>query len=349
MYLTPLQLLCFVGIIWVDSMDILGFITALSENLLSPMILFFILGIVSGMLKSDLEIPDQIGKFLAIYLIITIGFKGGVSFSSLEVNSTIIITLIASTLCGFAIPFISFGILKYTTQLSYIDAIAVSAHYGSISIMTFLTASSFLDSEYIPFDDFIVGVLAIMEVPAIIAALTMLHIINIKRNEITLTFSQSLKELASNGSVLLLVGSIIIGYIVGQEGGNKLHGLFIEPFYGMLSLFLLDMGLKTSKQSDNVTKMTPSIVLFGMYTPIIYACIGLIVAKAIGLDFGTGFLFGVLMGSASYIAVPAALKVTLPQANPAIYVPLSLGITFPFNIIFGIPIYYFIAERIWSI
>jgi hypothetical protein len=212
--------------------------------------------------------------------------------------------------------------------------------------MTFLTAASFLRSEGIDFQNFIVGILAIMEVPAIIAALIMVRGLQ-RDNETRISLSESLKELASNGSVVLLIGSMGIGYVVGDGGGEKLQGLFVQPFYGMLSLFLLDMGLKASKQSEEVKSMTPSLVLFAMYMPICCGTIGLLIAKGMGLDFGTGLLFGVLMASASYIAVPATLKVALPEANPGIYVPLSLGITFPFNIIFGIPVYYFMAQYLW--
>jgi hypothetical protein len=325
----------------------MNFAVVLSENLLSPMVLFFVLGIVSGLCKSDLEIPEQMGKFLAIYLIVAIGFKGGISFAEVEVDRVILTTIVVAVMCGFIIPFLGHYVLRLTTNLAYVDAVAVSAHYGSISVMTFLTAASFLRSEGVEYQGFIVGILAIMEVPAIIAALLMVR--GFKRGSNTgFSLAGSIQELMSNGSVLLLVGSMAIGYIVGEGGGEKLQGLFVQPFYGMLSLFLLDMGLRASKQSEQIKTMTPALILFGMYVPLFCGAAGLILAWLMQLDFGTGLLFGVLMGSASYIAVPATLKVALPEANPGIYLPLSLGITFPFNIVFGIPIYYLIAQYVWS-
>lgn len=322
----------------------MDFASIIAENLLSPMVLFFVLGVLAGLFKSDLEIPEQMATFLSIYLISAIGFKGGVSFASVDINPVVISTILAGVGCGVVIPLIGYIILQRISKLHVADCAAVAAHYGSISVMTFLTAASFLKSEGIDYQGFIVGIVALMEIPAIIVALLLARRYT-NRHKVAL--AESLRELAANGSVLLLVGSMGIGYTVGPAGMAKLQGFFVEPFYGMLSLFLLEMGLRASKESEHIRNIERSLIVFAVVMPIICGTCGSLIARMIGLDIGTGLLFSVLIASSSYIAVPAALKIALPEANPSIYLPLSLGITFPFNVVFGIPIYYFIAEQLW--
>lgn len=326
-------------------MDILSSFT---ENLLSPPILFFILGIMAGFLKSDLDVPDQISRYLAIYLMMAIGFKGGVAIAETpEINAQIILTMLAGIITGFTQPFIGYLFLKYTTKLDSPTAAAVAAHYGSISMVTFVTAVNFLDANAIIYAGYIVAVLALMEAPAILTGLFIAHRSEPKTIEATNNATPRLsREIFTNGAILMLAGSFVIGWASGTSGMEKMHGFLVEPFQGILAFFLLDMGLYVARQMTHIKEFTIRLVLFGIYMPLIGAGVGLGISKVLALDVGTGTLFTVLIASASYIAVSAAMRIALPQAKAAIYIPMSLAITFPFNIAFGIPLYYTIAQAI---
>jgi hypothetical protein len=244
-------------------------------------------------------------------------------------------------------PFIAYALLRATTKLDSPTAAAVAAHYGSISMVTFVTAVSFLGTNEVVYAGYIVAVLALMEAPAILSGLFIAHRAapeTIKAGE--KATPKLSREIFTNGAILLLTGSFLIGWATGTDGMAKMEGFLVTPFQGILALFLLDMGLLVSRQLHHLKEFTLKLVLFGIYMPLIGAAIGLLSSKLIGLDVGTGTLFTVLCASASYIAVPAAMRLALPQAKAAIYVPLSLAITFPFNIVFGIPLYFAIAEVI---
>ncbi len=316
------------------------------QNLISPPILFFILGVIAGLLKSDLNVPDQISRYLAIYLMMAIGFKGGVAIAETpDINSQIIYTIVAGILTGFAQPFLGYTLLRLTTKLDSSTAAALSAHYGSISMVTFVTAVSFLNANEIIYAGYIVAVLALMEAPAILSGLFIAHKAEPKTiQETSKTSSRLSREIFTNGAILLLSGSFLIGWASGTSGMEKMNGFLIEPFHGILAFFLLDMGLVVSRQIHHLKEFSIRLVLFGIYMPLIGACIGLVISRLIGLDIGTGTLFIVLIASASYIAVTAAMQLALPKAKAAIYIPMSLAITFPFNIAIGIPLYYALAQ-----
>ncbi len=326
-------------------MDTLNLFT---QNLISPSILFFALGIIAGFLKSDLNVPEQISRYLSIYLMMAIGFKGGVAIAeTAEINGEVISTIIAGIITGFTQPFIGYLLLRWTTKLDSPTAAAVAAHYGSISMVTFVTAISFLETNAVIYAGYIVAVLALMEAPAILSGLFIAHRAEPKTIEATEKVTPKLsRDIFTNGAILLLSGSFVIGWATGVNGMEKMHGFLVEPFNGILAFFLLDMGLLVSRQLHNLKEFTLRLVLFGIYMPLIGAGLGLSLSWLIGLDIGTGTLFTILIASSSYIAVTAAMRLALPQAKAAIYVTMSLAITFPFNILIGIPLYYSAANKI---
>lgn len=323
-------------------MDLLTLIT---QNILSPAILFFALGIIAGFVKSDLEIPESISRYLSIYLMMAIGFKGGVAIANTEdFNGEILTTIITGLVIGFLQPFLGYALLRLTTAVDRPTAAAISAHYGSISMVTFATAVTFLTTNEIIYAGYIVAILALMEAPAIISGLFIARHRMAKSNEVLEGQKKLKREIFTNGAILLLLGSFIIGVLSGQRGLDQTSGFLVTPFYGVLCLFLLDMGLLVAKNIQHLRHFTFSLIAFGIYMPLIGAAIGLVASKFIGLDLGTGTLFTVLCASASYIAVPAAMRLALPEAKPTIYIPLSLAITFPFNISLGVPLYFEIAK-----
>ncbi len=314
------------------------------DNILSPPILFFALGIFAGLVKSDLIIPDQISKFLSIYLITAIGFKGGVALANTEeISSEMIYTLIAGVIIGFLQPFFGYMMLRLSTKIDSVTAAALAAHYGSISMVTFVTATSFLEAHDIIYAGYIIAVLALMEAPAIFSGLWLAG-----RNQDNTSKDQShlLREVFTNGTIMLLLGAFLIGWASGEKGMASMQGFIVDPFKGILALFLLDMGLKVSRQLEHLKEFSVNLVLFGIYMPILGAALGLGVSIFVGLDVGTGMLFTTLLASASYIAVSAAMQLTLPEAKEGIYIPMSLAVTFPFNIILGIPAYHALAEML---
>jgi hypothetical protein len=276
-----------------------------------------------------------------------IGFKGGAAIAaSPTIDSTMLLTMLAGVVVGFLQPFLGYALLKATTKLDSPTAAAVAAHYGSISMVTFATAAAFLKVNDIVFAGYIVAVLALMEAPAILSGLFIAHRAAPETRSHKTEEKKLSREIFTNGAILLLMGSFLIGWATGADGLSKMEGFLVTPFQGILALFLLDMGLLVAKNLHQLRQFTWSMGLFGIYMPLIGAAIGLATARAIGLDVGTGTLFTVLTASASYIAVPAAMRLALPEAKAAVYVPLSLAITFPFNVIVGIPLYYMLAQQI---
>lgn len=325
------------------------FLHLITQNLLSPAILFFALGIIAGFLKSDLEVPDSISRYLSLYLMMAIGFKGGVAIANThDLNGEVIGAIGAGLIIGFLQPFLGYGLLRLTTKLDSPTAAAVAAHYGSISMVTFATAAAFLKTNEVVYAGYIVAVLALMEAPAILSGLFIAH----RAAPQTRTHGKEEKKLSreifTNGAILLLSGAFLIGWITGQPGMDKVEGFLSAPFQGILCLFLLDMGLLVSKNLHHLRSFTLSLALFGLYMPLIGAGVGLLASHLIGLDIGTGTLFTVLCASSSYIAVPAAMRLALPEAKAAVYVPMSLAITFPFNVALGIPLYYAAAKMLLS-
>ncbi|MDX2265588.1 MAG: sodium-dependent bicarbonate transport family permease [Hyphomicrobiales bacterium] len=326
-------------------MDILGLAAA---NLLSPPILFFALGLGAGLVKSDLDVPESISRYLSIYLMMAIGFKGGTALASVDALDWTMAYVMAAALAFSALaPFPAFLALRALSRLDAPTAAAVAAHYGSVSLVTFVTAVSFLEANGVPYQGYMPAVLALMEAPAILTGLYIAH--RAAPETIAVgdrTAGRLNREIFTNGAIMLLMGSFVIGLLTGESGAEKLGGFLVTPFQGVLSLFLLDLGLLVARQRGNMGALTAGLLAFGVVWPLLSASAALAVAYAIGLDPGTGLLFVVLAASASYIAVPAAMRLALPQARAAIYVPLSLGVTFPFNIVAGVPLYYAAAQAV---
>jgi uncharacterized protein len=314
-----------------------------AANLLSPMVLFFVLGLGAALLRSDLTIPEAVAKGLSLYLMLSIGFKGGAGVAAHGLDALLFFALLTGIILSAAIPFIAFGLLTATTSLPRVDAAAIAAHYGSISIVTFLAASQALDSAAIPYEGFMVAVAAAMETPAIIVALWLA-----KRGEAKGGLDkETLREVTLNGSIVVLLGAFAIGWITGADGMKAISAFIVDPFKGVLCLFLLDMGVIAGRGlREGRRSLTLPVILFGLYMPLIGAAFGLLAAKAIGLSLGGTALMTALSASASYIAVPAAMRLALPEARPSVYLPLSLGVTFPFNLTLGIPLYIALATLI---
>ncbi|MBE9227238.1 sodium-dependent bicarbonate transport family permease [Phormidium sp. LEGE 05292] len=315
------------------------------SNILNPPVLFFFLGMLAVFLKSDLEIPQPLPKLFSLYLLLAIGFKGGYEINQSGINSEIALTLIASIVMACGVPIYSFFILR--TKLDTYNAAAIAATYGSISAVTFITASSFLTQLGITFGGHMVAALALMESPAIIVGLILVRMFSKKDTDGKFDWGEILREAFLNSSVFLLVGSLIIGILTGQKGWEKLEPFTQNIFYGVLSFFLLDMGLVAAKRIKDLSKTGSFLIAFSLILPVLNAILGILIGKMIGISQGNALLFAVLCASASYIAVPAAMRMTVPQANPSLYVSMALAITFPFNIIVGIPLYMEMIKRLW--
>ncbi len=310
-------------------------------NLLSPIILSFALGASAALARSDLAIPEAVAKGMSIYLLFAIGFKGGVAVSSHGVDTTLILSLLAGLVLSFVLPLLAFSLLRIMTRMNNTDAAAVAAHYGSISIVTFVAGTSILEGRMIDSEGYLVAVAAIMEAPAILSALWLVaRSGGGKRME-----SDLMREIMLNGSIVLLVGAFFIGAVTGEKGLAEISPFIVAPFKGVLCLFLLDMGLIAGRGLRNIRGVIgPGAIGFAILMPLISSLIGLGTGMLIGLSLGGTVLIMILAASASYIAVPAAMRVALPEANPAIYLTLSLGVTFPFNLTLGIPLYLAMAQ-----
>ncbi len=317
------------------------------ENFAHPATLFFFLGMIAVLVKSDLEIPPQIAKFLSIYLLFDIGIKGGEELFHSGFNGQVLTVMLVCILSSFSIPFIMYAILK--RKLSVYDAGAVAATYGSISAVTFASASAFLDSQGISFGGYMVAGMALMESPAIIAGLILIRMNKKEKSASTDSkgLSHILRESFFNGSVLLLIGSLVIGYLSGETGEEELRPFVNEIFFGMLSLYMLDMGLLAARRIKDLRKAGGFMISFATLFPPIIGLLGIVISYLLHYTMGDALLQTILFASASYIAVPAAMRIAVPQANMGILLPMSLGVTFTFNISVGIPLYYFIIQSIW--
>ena len=320
--------------------DILSLATA---NLLSPMILCFALGLAAALARSELTVPEAAAKALSIYLLFAIGFKGGVAVANHGLDARLVAALLGGVALSFALPFVAFGLLRTMTGMSRLDAAAVAAHYGSISIVTFVTATSVVTARGLEPEGYMVAVAAAMEAPAIISALWLAT----RGGGGSRMDADLWREILLNGSIVLLVGAFFIGLITGTDGMAKIESFIVSPFQGVLCLFLLDMGLVAGRGLRNARgAIGLGAVAFGILMPMLGAAAGLAVGMGLGLSPGGVALMMTLAASASYIAVPAAMRVALPEANPSIYLTLSLGVTFPFNLTIGIPAYVAIATAL---
>jgi hypothetical protein len=314
-----------------------------AQNLLSPMVLFFALGLLAALAKSELVVPEAIAKGLALYLMMAIGFKGGAQVAASGVDARMIATILSGGVLSLVIPCIAFLLLRLTSQLSVIDAAATAAHYGSISIVTFIASTQALQSMGLGYEGYLVAVAAGMEAPAILAALLIARRYSKSTGDEPL--GRMLRDVAGNSSVVMLIGAFIIGWITGARGYEMIKPFIGDLFLGVLCLFLLDMGLIAGRGlREGRRQLSAPVIAFGLYMPLLSAALTLPVCWLLGLSTGGAALLLTLAASASYIAVPAAMRLALPEANAAIYLTLSLGVTFPFNLTLGIPTYVWVAQ-----
>jgi uncharacterized protein len=321
------------------------------SNILNPPVLFFFVGMAAIALKSDLEIPQPLPKLFSLYLLMAIGFKGGYEIVESGFNLEIEETLLAAVFMACIVPIYSFFILRL--KLDVYNASAIAATYGSISAVTFITASAFLTKLGMDFGGHMVAALALMESPAIVVGIVLVKKFAPREQTEdgeteTMDWGDVLREACLNGSVFLLIGSLIIGLLTGAPGWEKLKPFTQDSFYGVLCFFLLDMGLIAARRIREVAKAGFFVIGFSVLMPVLNAIIGIGLAKLIGISEGNALLFAVLCASASYIAVPAAMRMTIPEANPSLYISMALALTFPFNIIIGIPVYLEIIHRVWA-
>lgn len=328
------------------------------QNLLSPVVLFFILGLLAAIVKSDLKIPNALSEALSIYLLIAIGIKGGIELSHYSLE-TVIRPLLGTIFLGVIIPFITLFFMRLI-KMDLKNSIGLAATYGSISIVTYGAAIAFLDKSGTTYEGFMNAMVVIMESPAILVSLVLLKVIEKNKgvpsvssqkigllpSSIRLIDKEVLRESVFGKSILLLLGSLFIGLVLGESAVPMVKPLFMDLYNSVLILFLLNMGLIAGQRLPEIKKHGFKLLLFGILSPLLFGGLGVIVGSLSGLSIGGITLMGVLAGSASYIAAPAALKTSVPEANPSIYLGLSLGVTFPFNLIIGIPVYYQLAQWI---
>jgi hypothetical protein len=312
------------------------------SNLRNPTLLFFILGIIAAFIKSDLEIPPQISKFLSLYLLFSIGFKGGMELAHSGLTGEVVKTLGLSITLSVIIPIYTYFILR--RRLDIHNAGALAATYGSVSAVTFITASSFLTDKGIAFGGHMVASMALMEAPAIIIGVTLIRFFSTEPNEEQHSIPHIMKEAFSNGSVLMILGSLLIGILSEERQAEGIKPFTSDIFKGFLAVFLLDMGILAARRIKAFGRAGIFLTCFGILVPVVNACIAIILAHALGISDGNAFLLAILAGSASYIAVPAALRLAIPEADPGLYIPMALAITFPFNIVIGIPVYFYLVS-----
>lgn len=318
-------------------------IQILISNLTNPTLLFFGLGIIATAVKSDLEIPPTTNKFISLYLLFSIGFKGGQELAHSTFNIEIIYALIFGLVISAFIPFYTFFLLK--RKMSASNSGAVAAAYGSVSAVTFVAAVSFLESQQIRFDGHMVAVMAFMESPAIIVGVILIMKYD-KETKSHGKLGEIIKHSFTNGSVLMVLGSLIIGLIADTKQAEGIKPFTTDIFKGFLAIFLLEMGMVTAKRFSAFKKYGWFALLFAIFIPLINGCAVAVISGLFIHDTGNRFIFAILAASASYIAVPAAMQLAAPKADPGLYIPMALGVTFPVNITVGMPLYYLIVQNI---
>ncbi len=315
-------------------------------NLLNPPVLFFFLGLLAVTLKSDLEIPSPLPKFFSLYLLMAIGFRGGVELSHGGLNRRMALLLLAAVLMALLVPLYSFFVLKRRMPLP--DAAAIAATYGSVSAVTFITATSFLQRLGIEYGGHLVAAMALMESPAIIVGVLLFRWFAKDNGNGDFSWRELFRDAFLNGSVFLIMGSFAIGALTGDTGWKAMRPFADDIFKGILAFFLLDMGLVAARRLGDLRRAGGFLTAFALLVPITNALIGILLSYLIGLPKGDALMLTVLCASASYIAVPAAMRLAIPEANPSLYVPMALAITFPFNIIAGLPFYLYLINILWS-
>ena len=321
-----------------------------------PAILFFVFGMLAGTLKSNLEIPQPISRFLSLYLLMALGLKGGFALAQSGLNTDVLISLGAALCMAMLVPLIGYAVLR--RFLSGFDAAAIAATYGSVSAVTFITASQHLDHHGVAFGGHMAAAMALMESPAIVFAVVMAN--HVRRRVATSPtdatvgantvlgnppLGRILHEALTDGAQLLLLGAMLIGLLTGESGQAAMKPFSVDLFKGMLAFFLLDMGLLAARNMGQLKGQSPWLVVYAVLGPLLHAGLALLLAKALGMSVGNAALLMVLSASASYIAVPAVIRHAIPEASPSLYFGMSLGLTFPFNILLGIPLYLLAAQH----
>ena len=320
-------------------------------NLLSPMVLAFALGIVATLVRSDLRVPDAIYAALSIYLLFAIGLKGGVALAATP-PSQLWLPALATLAAGSLIPLWTYALARRVGRWSVADAAALAAHYGSVSVVTFVAAQAFLDRAGVPYEGFMATLVALLEVPAILVALV------IARRAMRAAPAPGtvptggdgmgvvLREVLAGRSIVLLVGGLLIGAATGAQGAERVAPFFEAPFEGALTIFLLEMGLVTARRLGELRRAGAFLLAFGLLAPLVHGALGAVLGSAVGLSAGGATVFATMLASASYIAATAAVRLALPEANPGRYLTASLAVTFPFNLVVGIPLYARLAQAL---
>jgi len=313
----------------------------LVDNLTNPALLFFFLGIIAVQLKSDLEIPPNSSKFISLYLMFSIGFKGGLELSHSDLDMEILWSLLFGIFLALFVPIYTYFILR--RKFNVANSGAIAAAYGSVSAVTFVTAVSFLEIEQIEFGGHMVAVMALMEAPSIIIGVLLMSYFQ-KEKSTEVKLGGVLHHSLTNGSVLLILGSLMIGFLASDQQARGIEPFTTDIFKGFLAVFLLDMGISSGKKLNDFLKKGWFAFFFAIIIPVINGCLVAMASSVFTESVGNRFLFAILAASASYIAVPAAMRLAAPQANPSLYLPMALAITFPFNITLGMPLYLYIVQ-----
>ncbi len=308
-----------------------------------PVVLFFVLGVVAGLLRSDLKIPGSIYEALSIFILLAIGLKGGVELAKHPVGDLVFDGLII-VLVGAIIPLVAFPVLRFIGRMSRADSASIAAHYGSVSVVTFSVGITLLGHEMLEFEGYLIVFLVLLEIPALV-----IGVILARHGEGTVRWGKLMHEVFFGKSIYLLAGGLVIGFVAGAEGIKPLDKLFFDLFKGVLALFLLEMGLVASTRIAALREYGVFLAGFAVVMPMFSATLGIVTGWMLGFSVGGTFLLATLFASASYIAAPAAMRIAVPEANPALSIGASLGMTFPFNIFLGIPIYLWMAKTIHAI
>ncbi|MEN0005629.1 MAG: sodium-dependent bicarbonate transport family permease [Bacteroidota bacterium] len=315
----------------------------LIENLTNPALLFFLLGLLAVSVKSDLEIPPNSSKFISLYLLFAIGFRGGHELAHEDFNAQTLSTIAFGIGSAIVIPAIVFFLLR--KRLGEFNAGAIAASYGSVSAVTFVTAVNYLEVQQIPVHGHMVAVMAMMESPAIIMGLLLISMFSTNK-ETTIKKRHAISHSFTNGSVLLILGSLLIGFVANDKQAQGIEPFTNDLFKGFLAIFLLDMGIVSGRKIKAFTSNGVVPFLFALITPLLIGCLSAYLTGFVTDDLGDRFLLSILAASASYIAVPAAMKIAVPQANPGLYLPMALAITFPVNITIGMPLYFSVIQAV---
>jgi hypothetical protein len=314
------------------------------QNLIDPVILFFLIGVFAGLLKTDLKLPEAIYDALSIYLLLAIGYKGGIELSRTDLTG-LILPILSTLSLGIVIPLVSYLILSRLGKFGVADSAAIAAHYGSVSAVTFAVAVDFLGNAGIAKDEFMTVLLVMLEIPAIAVGILL---VRFKSSSTSMNAVEALREVFLGKSIYLLIGGIVVGYFAGLYENDSIKVLFNDMFRGFLAFFLLEMGIIASKRFADFKRVGTFLIGFGIVMPLISAIFGIATGVLCGLTQGGTFVLACMAASASYIAAPTAMRIAVPEANPTYYITASLGITFPFNIVFGIYIYYSLTNFVYN-